>query len=141
MTALSRARRCARLVAAALTIAGCAAPTPYEEPPEGQRVDGFPSTLTIVNDGAVTMNDVKVLTSARDSVVIATLAPGQSKGPYGISVMHTSPVVMLKIEGRTLLLHPVEGFAAFNPPRPAGAYTVRLRSSGDPNQIDLRITP
>jgi hypothetical protein len=50
-------------------------------------------------------------------------------------------VVTFKAGGRTLLLHPVEGFAAFNPQRPAGAYTVKLRPGSEPNQIDLRVTP
>ncbi|MEO7522353.1 MAG: hypothetical protein ABIW79_11110 [Gemmatimonas sp.] len=122
-------------------LVSCAAPAPTEGPGDGHLVDGFPSTLSVVNDGPVTMSDVKVLTSDRDSVVIATLAPGQVKGPYGITVMHESPVVILKIQGRMLLLHPVEGFAAFNAPRGAGAYTVKLRLGDHPDQIDLRISP
>lgn len=126
--------------AAITTLAACAAPPPAA-PLEGSRVDGFPSSLTVVNDGAVALTDVKLLTSERDSVVFATLLPGESKGPYGISVMHESPLVMFKAQGRALLLHPVEGFSGFNPARPAGAYTVRIRPGSEPNQIDLRITP
>jgi hypothetical protein len=140
MTILSRAMHHALVFTLAAASASCAAPTPAE-PREGNRVDGFSSTLSIVNDGSVVLTDVRVLTSERDSVSIATLQPGETKGPYGISVMHTNPLVSMKAQGRAMLLHPVEGFSGFNPARPAGAYTVKLRTTSDPNQIDLRITP
>ena len=140
MTILSRARHHALALALAAASASCAAPTPAD-PLEGNRVDGFPSTVSVVNDGPVVLTDVKVLTSEKDSVVIATLQPGETKGPYGISVMHTNPLVSMKAQGRAMLLNPVEGFSGFNPPRPAGAYTVKLRTTSDPNWIDLRITP
>lgn len=138
---VSRARACALALVSSATLSSCAAPPPAG-PLEGNRVDGFPSSLTVVNDGSVMLTDVKLLTSERDSVVFATLLPGESKGPYGIAVMHESPLVTFKAQGRTLLLNPVEGFAGgFNPPRPAGAYTVKIRPAAQPNQIDLRITP
>jgi hypothetical protein len=140
MTILSRARHHALVFTLAAVSASCAAPTPAD-PLEGNRVDGFPSTLSVVNDGPVVLTDVRVLTSEKDSVVIATLQPGETKGPYGISVMHESPLVRMTARGRVMLLHPVEGFSGFNPARPAGAYTVKLRPGSDPNQIDLRISP
>lgn len=140
MSIVRRGKHHALALTLAIAASSCAVPTPAD-PSEGNLVDGFPSTLSVVNDGSVVLTDVKVLTSDRDSVTIASMQPGESKGPYGITVMHTNPLVRMKAQGRALLLHPVEGFSGFNPTRPAGAYTVKLRTTSNPDQIDLRITP
>ena len=99
------------------------------------------STVSLVNDGAVPLQNVRVLTSANDVLVLATLNPGQTAGPYPVSVMHTNPSAQATAQGRLVAAIPVEGFDGFNPPRAAGAYTIRLRVGTEPGFLDIRVSP
>ena len=99
------------------------------------------STVTLMNDGSVALQNVRVLTSANDVLVLATLNPGQTAGPYPISVMHSSPSAQATAQGRLVAAIPVEGFDGFNPPRPAGAYVIRLRVGSEPGFLDIRVSP
>jgi hypothetical protein len=104
--------------------------------------DPSASTVSIMNDGTVPLTNVKVTTSETDVLsVVATINPGQTVGPFPVSAMHTDPMVQATVQGRTIILHPVEGFSGFNPPRAAGAYVIRLRPGSEPNTLDLRVTP
>jgi hypothetical protein len=83
--------------------------------------DPSASTVSIMNDGTVPPTDVKVSTSERDVLpVVATINPGQTVGPFPVSAMHTDPMIQATVQGRTIVLHPAEGFPGFNPPRAAG---------------------
>src|SRR5437870_4384928 len=80
--------RLAACLSAAATIACSSAPTVGA--PDGNTVGNGATTISVMNDGAVALTSVKVLTSDKDSVLIATLSAGQSAGPYTVSAMHTN---------------------------------------------------
>lgn len=104
--------------------------------------DPSASVVSIMNDGAVPLGNVKVRTSETDVLpTVGTIAPGQTAGPFAVSVMHTDPMVEVTIQGRAVLAHPVEGFTGFNPRRAQGAYVIRLRPGTEPNTLDIRVTP
>lgn len=95
--------------------------------------------VTLLNDGATTLTNVRVVTSEKDSVPLAmTLAPGQRLGPYRVAALHTNPYVAALLQGRSVVSHPVEGFSGFNPRLASGAYVVRLRTTTE-GMLDVRV--
>jgi len=104
-------------------------------------VDRSTTTVVLLNDGAVVLTDIRILTSDKDSLpVVAALSPGRTVGPYAVSVLHTNPFVVAKIQGRSVVAHPIEGFSGFNPPRAPGAYVISLRAASELTALDVRVT-
>ena len=129
------------LCLSAFATLACADSTPAE-PRVSLGDDPSASTVYVTNDGPVALVNVKVRTSEADALpVVSTLAPGATAGPYGVSVMHSYPLVEVTMQGRTVIANPVEGFAGFNPPRAAGAWEIRMRPASESNTLDIRVAP
>jgi len=131
-----------RTLAALAVLAPLACTSPTADEPTLPLPDAAlgATTVTIVNDGAVALTQLRVLTSDVDSVPrIDALAPGKASGPYAVSSVHEAPLVESVVQGRTLIARPVEGFTGFNPARAAGAYVVRVRPTSDLGMLDVRV--
>lgn len=124
--------------AAALVLAACSEVS--LEP--GSAVRRAPLTgamVTLLNDGAVTLSNVRVITSSGDSIpLVASLPPGARVGPHAVAALHTNPFVSATAQGRNVVAQPVEGFSGFNPRLSSGFYSVRLRHTLD-GILDVRV--
>lgn len=121
-----------RLAAAATVLAAC---TGLASP----RGEGA-SSVQLHNDGTVVLHDVRVTTGEDvPPVTDAVLLPGEITPAVAVRVVHGAPMVRAVVDGRELVLHPIEGFMpGFNPPLEPGRYVIRIRVGAE-GQLDLRI--
>ena len=124
-----------RLLTLVLVMAGLATCTQAAGPARGLY------TVTLENTGVVALHDVRVVTGDEEATITrGLLAPGAQAGPDVVSVVHANPSVSVMVDGRTISLHPVEGFIpGFNPVLEPGAYVVRLHLvASDQLSIEVR---
>jgi hypothetical protein len=99
--------------------------------------------LRLSNTGSVTMTTVSVLVAEGAApITVDELRPGQTLARVGRAVVHQNPYVTAKADGQSLVSHPVEGFAGFNPTLSDGSYTVRLEVVPGENggrRLDVRV--
>jgi hypothetical protein len=128
-----------RTIACVVALAACSADTVTETAlnQEGN------VQLRLSNTGSMTMTAVSVLVAENAApITVAELRPGQTLARVGRTVAHENPYVTAKADGESLVSHPVEGFAGFNPALADGSYTVRLEVVPGENggrRLDVRV--
>jgi hypothetical protein len=128
-----------RTIVCAVALAACGADTVTETALDQEGA----VQLRLSNTGAVTMTTVSVLVAENAAPITADeLRPGQTLSRVGRTTAHQNPLVTAKVDGQTLVSHPVEGFAGFNPALADGSYTVKLEVVPGENggrRLDVRV--
>lgn len=126
------------LIAASALLAGCESATEVETP-------ALTTFVRVLNSASVDITNIEVLTAADATPIkLGKLSAGETSAETAVTAVHDFPVVTATVNGKSVTLHPVEGFSGFNPKRAPGRYTLVLKyteASGFDQTLTTQIDP